>query len=97
MNQIYGYIYIRNHPSYHDLNACKLGKTTNIPDRDTQYATGEIKRGCHLSFQKIFITYIHEIPLVFHLCSTFYLYFFATTLFATEFFATTLFATTLCY
>ena len=38
-----GYVYIRQHPSYED--ACKLGKTNNIPDRDSQYATGEIKRG----------------------------------------------------
>lgn len=40
-----GYIYIRNHPSYEINDACKMGKTNNIPDRDTQYATGEIKRG----------------------------------------------------
>ena len=38
-----GYVYIRQHTSYED--ACKLGKTNNIPDRDSQYATGEIKRG----------------------------------------------------
>ncbi len=36
------YIYIRNHPSYDYNNACK---TNNIPERDTQYATGEIKIG----------------------------------------------------
>ena len=48
-----GYIYIRYHPSYED--ACKLGKTVNIPDRDSQYATGEIKRGW---FEDVF-----EIPL----------------------------------
>jgi superfamily II DNA or RNA helicase len=40
-----GYIYIRNHPSYDEYDGCKLGKANNIPDRDTQYATGEIKRG----------------------------------------------------
>jgi hypothetical protein len=40
-----GYIYIRNHPSYDMYDACKLGKTCNIPDRDRLYATGEIKRG----------------------------------------------------
>lgn len=38
-----GYIYIRYHPSYD--NCCKLGKTHNIPERDTHYATGELKRG----------------------------------------------------
>ena len=40
-----GYIYIRNHPSYDEADGCKLGKANNIPERDTQYATGEIKRG----------------------------------------------------
>jgi len=38
-----GYIYIRCHVSYE--NACKMGKTFNIPERDNQYATSEIKRG----------------------------------------------------
>jgi superfamily II DNA or RNA helicase len=45
MNQTNGYIYVRNHPSYDVYDACKMGKTNNIPERDTQYATGEIKRG----------------------------------------------------
>lgn len=45
MNPQNAYIYIRDHPSYNKYAGCKLGKTTNIPDRDTQYATGEIKRG----------------------------------------------------
>lgn len=40
-----GYIYIRRHSAYDAFNACKLGKTTNIPDRDSIYATGEIIRG----------------------------------------------------
>ena len=40
-----GYIYIRTHPSYDEQHACKLGKANNIPERDSQYATGEIKRG----------------------------------------------------
>ena len=40
-----GYIYTRFHESYEKYNACKLGETVNIPDRDTQYATGEIQRG----------------------------------------------------
>jgi len=42
---MYGYIYVRNHLSYEQYNACKIGKTNNIPERDTQYATGEIVRG----------------------------------------------------
>lgn len=40
-----GYIYVRNHPSYYVHDACKMGKANNIPERDTQYATGEINRG----------------------------------------------------
>ena len=46
-----GYIYIRTHPAYDLYNACKLGKASNIPERDTQYATGEIIRG---KFQIVF-------------------------------------------
>jgi hypothetical protein len=45
MKSTNGYIYIRNHPSYDLDDACKMGKANNIPERDTQYATGEIKRG----------------------------------------------------
>jgi predicted helicase len=39
------YIYIRVHESYDKYDACKLGKTDNIPSRDSHYATSEIKRG----------------------------------------------------
>jgi len=45
MNSTNGYIYVRNHPSYDIDDVCKMGKANNIPERDTQYATGEIKRG----------------------------------------------------
>ena len=45
MNTTNGYIYVRNHSSYNADNVFKMGKTNNIPERDTQYATGEIKRG----------------------------------------------------
>ena len=45
MNLLNGYIYVRNHSSYEIMNICKLGKTHNIPERDSQYATGELKRG----------------------------------------------------
>ena len=45
MDPTNGYIYVRYHPSYDIDDACKMGKTINIPERDTQYATGEIKRG----------------------------------------------------
>jgi superfamily II DNA or RNA helicase len=43
--QSVGYIYTRFHESYEKYNACKLGETNNIPNRDSGYATGEIKRG----------------------------------------------------
>jgi hypothetical protein len=49
----YGYIYVRKHESYE--NSCKLGKTINIPDRDTQYATGELKRGLFVNVYQISI------------------------------------------
>jgi superfamily II DNA or RNA helicase len=45
MAQQHGYIYIRTHPSYDIENACKVGKTKNIPERENTYATGEIRRG----------------------------------------------------
>lgn len=45
MNKTKGYIYIRQHPSYDAYDVCKLGKASNIPERDSQYATGEIIRG----------------------------------------------------
>ena len=45
MNPTNGYIYVRNHPSYEVHDACKMGKASNIPERDSQYATGEVERG----------------------------------------------------
>jgi superfamily II DNA or RNA helicase len=53
MNSNYGFIYIRCHQSYDLYNACKLGITTNIPERDSHYATGEVKRGYFISVYKI--------------------------------------------
>ena len=41
----YGYIYIRSHTYYETDNVCKLGRTKNIPSRDSTYTTGEYKRG----------------------------------------------------
>jgi superfamily II DNA or RNA helicase len=40
-----GYIYIRTHESYNIYNAVKLGKTDNIPDRESNYITCEIIKG----------------------------------------------------
>ena len=39
------FLYIRLHQAYDFYEACKLGITKNIPDRDSTYATGEIERG----------------------------------------------------
>ena len=57
----YGYIYIRTHPAYDLYNACKLGKATNIPDRDSQYATGEIVRG---TFEAVFEVPIERVGII---------------------------------
>ena len=43
MKQNNGYIYIRYHPAYDVGDACKMGKTNNIPERDTQYATARLR------------------------------------------------------
>ena len=40
-----GYIYLRNHEAYDKYDLCKIGKTENIPERDTTYVTGEVMRG----------------------------------------------------
>jgi superfamily II DNA or RNA helicase len=61
MNQTNGYIYVRNHPSYDVDDACKMGKANNIPERDTQYATGEIKRGY---FEVVFEVPIEKMGIV---------------------------------
>jgi superfamily II DNA or RNA helicase len=61
MNSANGYIYVRNHPSYDIDDACKMGKANNIPERDTQYATGEIKRGY---FEAVFEVPIEKMGIV---------------------------------
>ena len=44
-----GFVYIRCHPGYE--NACKLGITSNLVERDSLYSTCEVKRG---TFVKMF-------------------------------------------
>jgi len=61
MNSNCGYIYVRNHPSYDFHDACKMGKANNIPERDTQYATGEIRRGY---FEAVFEVPIEKMGIV---------------------------------
>ena len=61
MNHNSGYIYVRNHSSYDIYDACKLGKASNIPERDTQYATGEIERG---HFAQVFEVSIEKMGII---------------------------------
>lgn len=61
MTQTAGYIYIRSHPSYDAHDACKMGKTDSIPERDAQYATGEIERG---KFEPVFEVPIKQLSIV---------------------------------
>ena len=42
---MYGYIYVRDNTSYIVDGVYKLGKASNIPDRDSVYATSELNRG----------------------------------------------------
>ena len=41
----FGYIYLRSHISYQESNIIKVGKTTDLVNRDCVYATGEEYRG----------------------------------------------------
>ena len=42
------YIYIRSNEYWNIYNVFKLGKTTNIFDRESTYITSEIKRGYYV-------------------------------------------------
>ena len=66
-NSTKGYIYTRNHASYEVYDACKLGKAHNIPERDTQYATGEITRG---HFEEVFEVPITQMGIIERLLQT---------------------------
>ena len=61
MSSTISYIYVRTHSSYDELNAYKLGKADNIPDRDTQYATSEIKRGRFIAVYEVTFERAHFI------------------------------------
>lgn len=61
MTQSVGYIYIRSHPAYDAHYACKMGKTESIPERDAQYATGEIERG---KFKPVFEVPIKQMGMI---------------------------------
>jgi superfamily II DNA or RNA helicase len=57
----FSYIYVRTHESYDIYNAIKLGKANNIPERDSVYATGEIKRG---KFIMVFEVYFKQVLII---------------------------------
>jgi len=61
MNSTIGYIYLRVNESYNKYNAFKMGKATNIPERDNVYATGEIKRGHFVAVFEVPFGLIHDI------------------------------------
>ena len=50
-----GQLYVREHEAFDIYDACKLGITQNISNRETTYITGEIRRG---EFSHVF-----EVPL----------------------------------
>ena len=62
-----GYIYVRRHPSYDAFHACKLGKALNIPDRDSQYVTGEITRGRFTHVFQVSRSHMHLIEKWLHI------------------------------
>ena len=47
------YIYIRSNEYWNIYNVFKLGKTTNIFDRESTYITSEIKRGDYIMIIKV--------------------------------------------
>ena len=67
MNCSKGYIYIRTHPSYDFYDACKLGKTDNIKNRESCYITSEIERGV--------FSYVFEVPLKKLYCAELWLHY----------------------
>jgi len=50
---LYAYIYLRENEYWNIYDAVKLGKTSNIPDRERTYITSEIKRGKFIMVIKI--------------------------------------------
>ena len=57
----FGYIYIRQNEYWDLYHAFKLGKTTNIPDREQTYITSEIKRGNYVIIIEIDLIILDDI------------------------------------
>ena len=56
-----GYIYIRANEYWDFYNVYKLGKTSNIPDREHVYITSEIKKGKYAMVLEIDLTILDDI------------------------------------
>jgi hypothetical protein len=54
----FGFIYLRDNKWWNKEDVIKMGKANNIPERDTQYATGEINRG---TFDTVFEVPINQL------------------------------------
>jgi hypothetical protein len=61
MNSNNGYLYARTHSAYDVYDGFKIGITKNIPERDSQYATSEIKRGI---FEAVFAVRIEQMRFI---------------------------------
>jgi len=57
----FGFIYLRDNKWWNKEDVIKMGKANNIPERDTQYATGEINRG---SFDTVFEVPIEKMGII---------------------------------
>ena len=60
-NNNFGYIYVRRNDYYNMFNLCKLGKTLNIPNRDSTYVTSEIIRGYFYPVYQVDINFLDQI------------------------------------
>jgi hypothetical protein len=60
-NNKFGYIYIRRNNWYNMFDLCKLGKTINIPDRDSTYITSEVERGYFYPIFSVDIKFLDQI------------------------------------
>jgi superfamily II DNA or RNA helicase len=57
----FGFIYLRDNKWWNKEDVIKMGKANNIPERDTQYATGEINRG---TFDTVFEVPIEKMGII---------------------------------
>ena len=60
-NMSFGFIYLRDNKWWNKEDVIKMGKANNIPERDTQYATGEINRG---TFDTVFEVPIEKMGII---------------------------------